>query len=375
MNYLMYKIKQTAFTTVMIAALGTAAIAEQALANNLGLNISGYVTVISLDGTTAIINGDVPGAPYYGARTPVSGTMSFDPKTNSGSMTMQPFSFLGNVTSPMDISFYDIDGPSGAGTLMLGNMVVDFGVTVGIPVSIVWDAKGMLDAISSGLSVGDSIAATNADFSCDTNINCATPATNDFSFMIGPGNIITLPIGASPVATSTWNTTDIGTITLGTNPSGTLPLIADTIGGSPMKAGPFAGLSPNFDFDNMIVTALPVQSIDIDIKPGSDTKSINQSAAGVVPVAILSSDDFDALSVDPTTVSLAGASVKLVGKSDKYLCHQEDVNLDGLIDIVCQVYTAGFMVDQGETTAILEAKTIDGTNLRGEDYIRIVPDN
>jgi hypothetical protein len=223
--------------------------------------------------------------------------------------------------------------------------------------------------------VGDTIAATNADFACDTNINCATPATNDFPFMFGPGSTYTLPIGASPVATTTWNTTDIGTISLGTNPSGTLPLIADTIGGSPMKAGPFPGFNPNFDFDNMTVTAVPVQTVAIDIKPGSDTNSINLSAAGVVPVAILSADDFDASTIDPTTVSLAGASVKLVGKSDKYLCHQEDVNLDGLIDLVCQVYTAQFMVEEGETSVILEAETFDGTKLRGEDNIRVVPDN
>ena len=69
-----------------------------------------------------------------------------------------------------------------------------------------------------------------------------------------------------------------------------------------------------------------------------------------------------------------GASVKMVGKSDKYLCHQEDVNTDGLNDLVCQVYTVQFMVEVGETTAILEAETFDGVKLRGEDTINIVPD-
>ena len=116
-------------------------------------------------------------------------------------------------------------------------------------------------------------------------------------------------------------------------------------------------------------------AISIDIKPGSDSNSINLSSAGVIPVAILSSSTFDATTVNPTTVSLAGASVKMVGKSDKYLCHQEDVNDDGLMDLVCQIYTAQFMIEEGQTTAVLEAETIDGTKLRGEDYIRIVPDN
>jgi hypothetical protein len=50
------------------------------------------------------------------------------------------------------------------------------------------------------------------------------------------------------------------------------------------------------------------------------------------------------------------------------------VNADGLDDLVCQVYTAQFMVEPGDTTAILEAYDLDGMKLRGEDSIRIVPD-
>ncbi len=122
------------------------------------------------------------------------------------------------------------------------------------------------------------------------------------------------------------------------------------------------------------ITLTNVVEISIDIKPSSDTNSINLGSSGIVLVAILSSGIFDATTVKPESVALAGASVKMVGKSDKYLCHQEDVNLDGLIDLACQVYTAQFMVETGETTAILEAETFDGIRLRGEDIIRIVPD-
>jgi hypothetical protein len=121
-------------------------------------------------------------------------------------------------------------------------------------------------------------------------------------------------------------------------------------------------------------TPIPVPII-IDIKPGSDTNSINISSSGVIPVAIISTKDFDAATVEPSTVSLAGASVKMVGKSDKYSCDQEDVNNDGLMDLVCHVYTAQFMIESGQSTAVLEAKTFDGTNLRGEDIINVVPDN
>jgi hypothetical protein len=95
----------------------------------------------------------------------------------------------------------------------------------------------------------------------------------------------------------------------------------------------------------------------------------------VVPVAILSSVDFDATAqVDPDTVALAGASVKMVGKSGRLQCHDEDVNGDGLYDLVCKVYTAELKIELGDSTATLEAITWDGTPIQGEDNIRIVQD-
>ncbi len=133
--------------------------------------------------------------------------------------------------------------------------------------------------------------------------------------------------------------------------------------------------SPYLGVDDVQILGLPpVLEVAIDIKPGSDPNSINLSSAGVIPVAILSSDTFDATTVDPDTVSLAGARVKLVGKSGKYLCHEEDVNGDELLDLVCQVYTAEFMIEEGESVAVLEAETFDGAPIRGEDTIRIVRD-
>jgi hypothetical protein len=324
--------------------------------------------MITPDGTGAIINGDFTGAPYYGARTPVSGAMTFDTDTNSGSLTLQPFSFFGADASPMNISFQDVDGPDGAGTLMLGNMTVDWNITTGIPVSIVWDGEGMLDAINQGLVMGDTIAATNADFACDTNINCAMPATNDFPFMFDPWNTYTLPIGASPLATTTWNTTDIGTITLGTNPSGTLPLIADTIGGSPMKAGPFQGFNPNFDFDNMTVTAVPVQSVAIDIKPGSYPNSINPRSQGVIPVAILTTDTFDALQVDAESVKFGlDLATERHGQA-----HVEDVDGDGDQDLVLHFKTQEAGIVCGDTEASLTGETFDGQSIMGTDSIKTV---
>ncbi|KPL20716.1 MAG: hypothetical protein AMJ75_11340 [Phycisphaerae bacterium SM1_79] len=121
----------------------------------------------------------------------------------------------------------------------------------------------------------------------------------------------------------------------------------------------------------------PVLTVDIDIKPGSTPNTINLGSNGVVPVAILSSADFDATTVDPDTVALAGSGVAVRGKGNKYLAHEEDVNDDGLLDLVCQVETEN--LDPGieqdgyaELTGNL-LEEFGGTPIKGSDEITIVP--
>lgn len=138
----------------------------------------------------------------------------------------------------------------------------------------------------------------------------------------------------------------------------------------------FAFASPGTNVGTLSVTVQPVTLIEvsIDIKPGNYPNSINLGSAGVIPVAILSTNDFSApLKIDPETISLAGAKVKIVGKGSKYLCHSEDINGDALNDLVCQVETVDFLIVEGDSTAVLEAETFDGTPVRGEDSVRIVP--
>lgn len=115
--------------------------------------------------------------------------------------------------------------------------------------------------------------------------------------------------------------------------------------------------------------------VDIDIKPGSYPNVINLSSAGVVPVAILSSQTFDALTVNPDSITLAGASIRLIGKSDKTLCHPTDVNNDGQLDLLCQVETEELLLQEGDSEATLEATTYDGKHIRGVDSVSFVPDN
>jgi hypothetical protein len=112
--------------------------------------------------------------------------------------------------------------------------------------------------------------------------------------------------------------------------------------------------------------------VAIDIKPGSDPNPINQGSNGLVPVAIFSSADFDATTVVPETVLLGGANVALRGKG-KSMAHEEDVNGDGLIDLVVQVEITGFDEIGEDGIAILTGETTEGIPIEGSDVVVIVP--
>ncbi|MDT8302743.1 MAG: hypothetical protein RQ760_14770 [Sedimentisphaerales bacterium] len=107
------------------------------------------------------------------------------------------------------------------------------------------------------------------------------------------------------------------------------------------------------------------EEVEIDIKPGSYPNSINLKSQGVVPVAVLTTDDFDAADVDPTTVEFAGAS-----PLRWTLC---DVDDDGDEDLLFHFKTQELNLDENSTEAELTGMTIGGNDISGTDEVRIVP--
>lgn len=112
----------------------------------------------------------------------------------------------------------------------------------------------------------------------------------------------------------------------------------------------------------------------IDIKPGSYPNSINLGSNGVVPVAILSNAGFDATTVDPATVTLAGADVAVRGKGNRLMASNQDVNVDGFVDLVLHVETQNLdLVDLQDGYATVVGKTYAGMPIIGTDEITLVP--
>lgn len=114
--------------------------------------------------------------------------------------------------------------------------------------------------------------------------------------------------------------------------------------------------------------------VDIDIKPMSDPNSINLKSKGVIPVAVLTTPDFDATTVDGETVMFAGAS-PVHDMSDPAVVadHQHDVDGDGDMDFVFHFRVQDTDIAAGDTSATLTGKTLGGIPISGSDSVRTVP--
>jgi hypothetical protein len=120
-----------------------------------------------------------------------------------------------------------------------------------------------------------------------------------------------------------------------------------------------------YTIDDVTFDTITVRSVTIDIKPGGEPNSINLRSKGVTPVAILTTEDFDASTVNPATVTLEGvAPVK---------SRMQDVDGDGDLDLLLHFSTKELaeVLSTASTEATLTGETNEGIAIEGTDSVKI----
>ena len=117
--------------------------------------------------------------------------------------------------------------------------------------------------------------------------------------------------------------------------------------------------------NNTVLRLDVVPRVAIDIRPGSDRNGINPRSKGKIPVAILSTGDFDATQVDPATVRFGPDEAPAVGYSVK------DVDYDGDWDLVVRFKKRDTGITCGDTEATLVGETYEGQAITGTDFIKV----
>jgi PKD repeat protein len=133
--------------------------------------------------------------------------------------------------------------------------------------------------------------------------------------------------------------------------------------------------------DDLTLT-VPYFEIDIDISPTEHPNPVSLKNKGLLPVAILSTADFDATEVDPATLVLgnevAGDTPVAFRNNGTAYTVEEDVNGDGLTDLVAMFRVPALVANgdlwEATTELVLRAFLDDGcTNVRGVDQVTVNP--
>jgi hypothetical protein len=112
----------------------------------------------------------------------------------------------------------------------------------------------------------------------------------------------------------------------------------------------------------------PEIKVVIDIKPGSDGNPIEPRGKEVIPVAILTTNAFDATTVDPLSVEFGPQGAIEAHRRG----HIEDVNKDGRLDLLLHFNTQETGIQCRDTSVSLTGQTFSDEEIKGTDAIRTV---
>ena len=134
------------------------------------------------------------------------------------------------------------------------------------------------------------------------------------------------------------------------------------------------GRYSNGDYALIISGVTPaVMQINIDIKPGNSTKPspINPKSKGRIPVALLSSSEFDAVSADVGSLRFGPTGTE--ASAPRCNPKGRDVNDDGLLDLVCHFDNPTAAFSASDEEGMVTGKAGDGRPFEGRGLLKVVP--
>lgn len=154
--------------------------------------------------------------------------------------------------------------------------------------------------------------------------------------------------------------------------SGPLP-IGGLAGERKLTIALYGAGEPNAEFEiknfsTNHVETVPTRTLEIDIKPGKVPNSIDPMSGQKISVAILTTEAFDATTVDPLSVEFGpGGAVEAHGRG-----HIKDADEDGDLDLILHFNTSDTDIECGSSWGSLTGETFDGELIQGSDSINTV---
>ena len=129
----------------------------------------------------------------------------------------------------------------------------------------------------------------------------------------------------------------------------------------------YPGVVFTVGFQNLIVTRAPTNVL-VDVKPGTSSNSINPTSKGNIPVAVYTTDVFDATQLNVETIVFGpNAAIESHGRA-----HIEDIDADGDADLTLHFDTQETGIQCGDAEATLTGTTFSGEAVSGSDAITLV---
>ena len=107
--------------------------------------------------------------------------------------------------------------------------------------------------------------------------------------------------------------------------------------------------------------------VTIDVKPGDTPTSIEPKREGMIPVAILTTREFDASRVDPATVRIGASGAEAA----VFRSMSEDIDKDGDTDLLLLFRVQEMKLECRDATLRLRGKTLDGQQIEGEETVNV----